>query len=77
MELRARDQLLFEHVIETGLGILACHKGRGGAYDVFPIHWPQRNVVDPRAKEDLVKRYRPQFEEAGVVPPIARSYPRL
>jgi hypothetical protein len=76
-ELRARDQLLFEHVVETGIGILACHKGRGGAYDVFPIQWPQRNIVDPRAKEDLIRRYRPQFEEAGVVPPVARSYPRL
>jgi hypothetical protein len=77
LELRARDQLLFEHVVDVGIGILACHKGRGGAYDVFPIHWPQRNEVDPRAREDFVKRYRVQFEEAGVIAPIARSYPRL
>ncbi|MDQ2645150.1 MAG: hypothetical protein M3020_15140 [Myxococcota bacterium] len=77
MELRAQDQLLFEHVVEAGLGILACHRGRGGAYDVFPIHWPRRNVVDAREREELVKRYRPQFEESGVIPPVARSYPKL
>ncbi len=70
-------QLLFEHVVEAGLGILACHRGRGGAYDVFPIHWPRRNVVDAREREELVKRYRPQFEESGVIPPVARSYPKL
>jgi len=77
MELRAQDQLLFEHVIEAGLGILACHRGRGGAYDVFPIHWPRRNIVDAREREELIKRYRPQFEESGVIPPASRSYPKL
>lgn len=76
-ELRAQDQLLFEHVVEVGLGILGCHRGRGGAYDVFPIHWPRRNAVDPREREEFVRRYRPQFEESGVIPPVVRSYPKL
>lgn len=77
IELRARDQLLFEHIIDVGLGILGCHRGRGGAYEVFPIQWPRRNVVDPREREEFIKRYRVQFEESGVIPPAARSYPKL
>lgn len=77
VELRSQDQLLFDHVVDSGMGILACHRGRGGAYDVFPIHWPRRNIVDPREREVLIARYRQQFEDSGVVAPMARSYPRL
>jgi hypothetical protein len=77
MELRGQDHLLFEHVVEVGLGILGCHRGRGNSYNVFPVHWPRRNQVDPREREELVKRYRNEFEESGVIPPATRSYPRL
>jgi hypothetical protein len=77
VELRAQDTLLFEHVVASGLGILACHRGRGGAYDVFPVHWPSRQAVDERERELFIERYRPQFEESRVIPPAARSYPKL
>jgi hypothetical protein len=75
-ELRVKDQLLFDEVLEAGIGILACYRGRGGAYQVFPIHWPRRNRVDSLAREELEKRYRPEFMDAGVIAPAGRSYPR-
>jgi hypothetical protein len=76
-ELRAAEPLLFDHVVNVGLGILACHKGAGKAYDVFPIHWPRRNVVDPLERERFLERYRTHFEKGGVVPAESKRFPRV
>jgi hypothetical protein len=76
-ELRAADPLLFDHVVEIGLGILVCRRGQGGAYEVFPIHWPRRNSPDSLERSRFVERYRSQLQEAEVLPKEERSYPRL
>ena len=77
LELQAHDPLLFEHVVDIGLGILGCHRGpgRGGSYDVFPIHWPRKNSIDPLARAEFVRRYRTQLERGRAAAPPARSYP--
>lgn len=78
VELREYDPLLFEHVLEQGIGILACRKRQGGAYDVWPIKWPRLNQLDSIAKDDFIERYRPTFEKAGVVPSQEQTFrPRL
>ena len=74
IELREYDALLFEHVLEAGIGILACRKKQGGAYDVWPIHWPRLNPLDSIARDAFVARYRPIFEEACVVKPIEEPW---
>ena len=78
IELREYDPLLFEHVIEQGIGVLACRKRQGGAYDIWPIHWPRLNKLDSIARDDFIERYRHVFEEASVVEPREETYrPRL
>jgi hypothetical protein len=67
--LREFDPLLFEHVIDTGLGILACRRRPGRSYDVMPVHWPRRARPDAIEKEAFLERYRRQFEQAGVLAP--------
>jgi len=74
--LRDFDPLLFEHVVDAGLGILACRRRPGRSYEVVPVHWPRRVFPDPVEKELFLERYRTQFEQAGVLPPRAgRRYP--
>ncbi len=75
--LRDLDPLLFDHIVECGLGILACRRGRGSSYEILPVHWPRRLVVDPVEKEMFVERYRGQLEEAQVIRPRETRYPRL
>jgi hypothetical protein len=69
IELRGADALLFEHVVEHGIGILACRKRQGGSYQVSPIHWPGLNELDSVARDEFIGRYRSRFEEALVVEP--------
>jgi len=77
-ELRERNPTLFEYVISHGLGILACRRRQGRSYDVFPVHWPTRNQLDPLEEAEFLERYRDEFEEAGVVEPREkRRLPRL
>lgn len=76
-ELRERNPTLFEYAISSGLGLLACRRRQGRRYDVFPIHWPLRNQLDPLEEEEFLERYREEFEEAGVVEPTKRKPPRL
>lgn len=76
--LRAENELLFEHVVDSGLGILACLKRRGRSYEVVPVHWPRRFEPDSLEKQALTERYREEFVRARVVPPAGHSqYPRL
>jgi hypothetical protein len=67
--LREFDPLLFEHVIDSGLGILACRRRPGRSYEVLPVHWPRRCRPDAVEKEAFLERYRRQFEQAGVLAP--------
>jgi hypothetical protein len=77
-ELREKDPLLFEYVVDSGIGVLACRRGRGRAYEVVPIQWPRLMRPDPIERDAFVQRYRSVFEDAGVVaPPRGPSYPRL
>lgn len=74
--LREFDPLLFEHVVESGLGILACRRRPGRSYEVLPVHWPRRLVPDPVDKDAFLERYRQYFEQAGVLAPrVGRRYP--
>lgn len=76
--LRDFDPLLFEHVVDSGLGILACRRRPGRSYEVVPVHWPRRNDPDPVEKELFLERYRKHFEAAGVLPPRGgKRYPSL
>jgi hypothetical protein len=76
--LRDLDPLLFEHVVDSGLGILACRRRPGRSYEIAPVHWPRRNVIDPLEKEMFLERYRHHFESAGAMPPRAgRKYPAM
>ena len=77
-KLRESNQRLFDHVIDLGMGILACRPARGRSYDVFPVHWPKRLVVDPLERDAFVERHRECLEHAAVVPPLdGTGYPRL
>jgi hypothetical protein len=67
--LREFDPLLFEHVVDAGLGVLACRRRPGRSYEVLPVHWPRRSRPDPVEKEAFLERYRRQFEQAGVLAP--------
>jgi hypothetical protein len=67
--LREFDPLLFEHVVDAGLGVLACRRRPGRSYEVLPVHWPRRARPDPVEKEAFLERYRRCFEEAGVLAP--------
>jgi hypothetical protein len=76
--LRDFDPMLFEHVVDVGLGILACRRRPGRSYDVVPVHWPRRVHPDPVEKELFLERYRLHFETASVIAPRAgRKYPML
>jgi hypothetical protein len=76
--LRDFDPMLFEHVVDSGLGILACRRRPGRSYEVVPVHWPRRIDPDPVEKELFLERYRKHFEAAGVLPPRGgRRYPSL
>lgn len=76
-ELREYDPLLFEYVLNQGLGILACRRGRGRSYEVAPIHWPRLFAPDTVERDTFIERYRSVFEEAQVIAPESPSYPRL
>jgi len=76
--LRDFDPMLFEHVVDVGLGILACRRRPGRSYDVVPVHWPRRMHPDPAEKELFLERYRKHFETASVIAPRdGRRYPTL
>lgn len=74
--LRDYDPLLFEHVLEVGLGILACRRRPGRSYEIVPVQWPRRNHPDAVEREQFLERYRSSFEAAGVLAPRTRTrYP--
>jgi hypothetical protein len=76
--LRDFDPYLFEHVVDVGLGILACRRRPGRSYEAIPVHWPRRMHPDPAEKELFLERYRTHFESASVLAPRAgRRYPSL
>ncbi len=66
-DLQLEDPLLFEYVLEQGIGILACRRRPGSAYEVFPVHWPQRQTVDPVELDEFVQAYWDEFEAARLV----------
>lgn len=75
---REYDPSLFEHVVETGLGILVCRRRPGKSYEIMPIQWPRRIVPDPLEKAMFLERYRRTFESARVIEPRGRGrYPKL
>jgi hypothetical protein len=67
--LRDFDPNLFEHVVDAGLGILACRRRPGRSYEIVPIHWPRRLNPDAVEKDLFLERYRKHFERAGVLAP--------
>ena len=77
-ELREASPLLFEHAVSLGLGILACRKGRGGSYELAPIHWPSLNTPDKVERKEFLERHRSVFEEACVLEPKTRqAFPKF
>jgi hypothetical protein len=66
-ELREVDPSLFEYAISRGLGLLASRRAKGRSYDVFPVHWPLRQQLDPSEEEGLKERYPSEFEDAGIL----------
>lgn len=65
--LRNKDPLLFDHVIELGIGILACRKSMGSSYEVFPIHWPRLLKPIELERHNFLECYREHFERALVL----------
>ncbi len=51
-ELRKIDPYLFDYVIESGLGILACRRTVGSRYEVLPVHWPRLLLQGDRESLD-------------------------
>ncbi len=77
-ELRETDPLLFDYVVDQGIGVLACRRRQGGAYSVAPVHWPRLFHPDPVERDAFIERYRSLFEDAAVIAPTASaSFPRL
>lgn len=78
LELRELNARLFDYVISLGIGVLACHKRRGGRYEIFPVQWPGRCFPDPIERHEFIERNYETFEEAGVVEPRNRGmFPRV
>jgi len=77
-ELREINSRLFEYLVSTGIGVLACHRRRGRTYEVFPVQWPQRCHPDPIERHEFIERHYGTFEIAGAVAPRSRgSFPKL
>lgn len=77
-KLQETDPLLFDYIVELGIGVLACRRGRGRSYEVAPIHWPRLLHPDPVERDAFLDRHRVVFEDAGIIAPAAkRSFPRL
>ncbi len=77
-ELRELDPLLFEHIVELGMGILACRRGRGGSFEVVPVHWPRLQNPARLEKARFLERHRGIFEEACIVAPReSQRYPKM
>jgi len=74
-ELHESNPTLFEYAISSGLGILACRRRKGNRYEVFPVHWPLRQALDPLEADEFLERYREEFEEAGVLEPKDKRRP--
>lgn len=70
--LRMKDALLFDHVVELGLGILACRRTQGRSYEVFPIQWPRLQRPSMLELDSFKESYRDTFEKAGVLAPETR-----
>jgi hypothetical protein len=72
LELRGNNPGLFDYVISRGIGIIACRRRQGGAYQPVPIHWPCWQSSEPVEKEQFLERYRSWFEQAEVIEPLQR-----
>jgi hypothetical protein len=76
--LKELDALLFEHIVDVGIGILGCRRRPGKSYEIIPVQWPRRTHPDPVEREGFIERYRQHFEQARVVAPRGRyQYPTL
>jgi hypothetical protein len=74
--LREQNGRLFDLVVDLGIGILACRRGKGRSYEVLPVHWPAAITPNRIERQDFLERHRRQLEEARIVPPRdSRSYP--
>jgi hypothetical protein len=76
--LREENPLVFDYVVDSGIGILGCKRNQGKSYDVFPIHWPSLNNPNKLEKNEFIKRHLSVFQEAKVVAPESKErYPKL
>lgn len=69
LELRETNPDLFDFIIDKGIGILACRRTQGSAYEVTPIQWPKKQVLEDLPKSNFIERYRDCFEMAQVIAP--------
>jgi hypothetical protein len=76
LELRERNPALFEYAVSRGVGVLACRRSQGRGYKVRPIHWPSRSHPALWDEKEFLGRYRPQFEDAGILERPRRPLPR-
>jgi len=67
--LRLINNGLFEYAVSRGLGIIACRRTKGSAYQAVPIHWPRWQNPEPIEREQFLERYRAVFEQAEVLEP--------
>lgn len=76
-ELRETDPLLFDYILDLGIGILGCRRTRGRSYEVSALQWPRLLIAEPLERDMFVERQRPTFEDAGIVPRDRTRFPRL
>src|SRR6266849_4118044 len=55
-ELREIDPLLFDYIVDLGIGILGCRRARGRSYEVCALQWPKFHSPEPLERDVFVER---------------------
>lgn len=76
--LRLENPLLFDYLVDLGIGIFACRRGMGKRYEIQAIQWPRQCQPSKIERQEFIKRHRDCLEEAKVVAPENhQSFPSL
>lgn len=76
--LRLENPLLYDYLVDLGIGIFACRRGMGKRYEVQAIQWPRQCQTSKIERQEFIKRHRECLEEAKVVAPENhQSFPTL
>lgn len=65
--LKDMNRLLYEQVLDLGIGILACFSTRGRAYKIVPVQWPKLQRPTEIEMHNFKEAYRENLIDAGVL----------